>query len=175
MTTGSECLFTTWTPEVKSCFKEWSKNLKRKISAPDTGEILSFVFGEGEKISQVSNQVSTALTEYNRNFQALSQHEIRVDYNLNSLTQMTENITRYEKELYTSNLISSLLSQQNFKRLFNSLRMTNNLQQLTYILQTAGIDALLVKLSNAILKITPVCVIKDNQCVQANLLGVPQP
>ena len=84
---------------------------------------------------------------------------------------MTENITRYEKELYTSNLISSLLSQQNFKRLFSSLKMSNNLKQLTYILQSAGINALLAKLSNALLKITPVCVIKNNQCVAHNYLS----
>ena len=84
---------------------------------------------------------------------------------------MTQNITKYEKDLYTSNLISSLLSQANFKRLFSSLRITNNLQQLTYILQTAGINALLAKLSNALLKVTPVCVIRNNQCVTHNYLS----
>ena len=148
VTTGAECLSTTWTPNIRSCFKEWSQSLKMKVREPDRGEFLSFVFGEGQKISQVSDQVSLALTEYNKNFQALSEHENRVDFNLNSLSQMTQNITKYEKELYTSNLISSLLSQANFKRLFSSLRITNIIQQLTYILQTAGINALLAKLSN---------------------------
>ena len=127
--------------------------------------MLSWAFGEGEKISQVSHTMSTALGEYNENFQNLGKHEMKIDYNINTLTKMTENITRYEKELYTSNLISSVLSQQNFKRLFNSLRMSNDLKELNYILSTAGIDQLLVNLSNALLKINPICVIRDNQCV----------
>ena len=105
--------------------------------------------------------MSTALEEYNENFQALGKHEMKIDYNINTLTKMTENITRYEKELYTSNLIASVLSQQNFKRLFSSLQMTNNLKQLNYILSTDGIDELLVNLINALLKINPICVIRS--------------
>ena len=52
VTTGAECLSTTWTPNIKSCFKEWSQGLKRKVRESDTGEFLSFVFGEGEKIGE---------------------------------------------------------------------------------------------------------------------------
>ena len=106
-----------------------------------------------------------ALKEYNHNFQELSAHETKVDFNLNSLTQMTANITKYERHLYTLNVISSLLSAANFKRLYGNLRISNDLQQITSILQTAGMDLLLQKLSNALLKKTPVCQIKKGQCV----------
>ena len=84
---------------------------------------------------------------------------------------MTQNITKYERHLYTTNVISSLLSAANFKRLYSSLRISNNLQQLTSILQTAGVDLLLKKLSNALLKVTPVCVIRKGQCVTHSYLS----
>ena len=66
--------------------------------------------------------------------------------------------------MYTTNVVSSLLSAANFKRLYGSLRICNSLQQLTSILQTAGVDLLLKKLSNALLKVTPVCQIRKGQC-----------
>ena len=167
---GVGCLSRSWNTRIRDCFKGWAQNLKRKIRRPNN-EFLSYLFGEGEKISEVSDQVSLALTEYNHNFQALSEHETKVDFNLNSLTQMTQNITRYERHLYTTNVISSLLSAANFKRLYSSLRISNNLQQLTSILQTAGVDLLLKKLSNALLKVTPVCVIRKGQCVTHSYLS----
>ena len=77
--------------------------------------MLSWALGEGQQISQVSQTMKTALGEYNANFQNLGKHEMKMDYNINSLTKITENITRYEKALYTSNLISSVLSQKIFK------------------------------------------------------------
>ena len=70
-----------------------------------------------------------------------------------------------ERHLYTSNVISSLLSAANFKRLYGNLRISNDLQQLTSILQNAGVDQLLQKLSDALLKKTPVCRITKGRCV----------
>ena len=59
--------------------------------------MLSWVFGEGEKISQVSLTMEKALGEYNTNFKNLGKHEQKLDYNINSLTRNMENITSYEK------------------------------------------------------------------------------
>ena len=61
--------------------------------------------------------------------------------------------------------MKSVLSEQNFKFLFNSLKMSNNLKELNDILTNAGIDELLTNLNNALLKINPICVIRDNHCI----------
>ena len=162
---SESCLFLEWTSEIKKCFRDWSNILKRKVRNPGAGELLSWAFGEGEQIGQVSSTVDKAISEYNVNFKNMNQHELKLDYNINSLTKIQENITRYEKALYTNNLISSVLSQQNFKRLFNSLKMSNNLKELSSILSNAGIEELITNLSNALLKINPACVIEDNHCI----------
>ena len=162
---SNACLSEEWTPKIKTCFKNWSNILERNIRAPSAGEMLSWAFGEGQRIDSVSNTMSSALKKYNENFQNLNTHEMKIDYNINSLSKITANITRYEQQLHTSNLISSVLSQQNFKRLFNSLKMSNHLKELEYILSKAGIDQLLVNLNNALLNINPMCVIRDNLCV----------
>ena len=61
---GVGCLSRELNTRIRECFKVWSQNLKRKIRRPDTGEFLSYLFGEGQKISEVSDQVNLALTEY---------------------------------------------------------------------------------------------------------------
>ena len=162
---SDSCLFVDWSPEIRMCFKKWSTLLERNIRNPGVGEIISWAVGEGQQISQVSRTMKTALGEYNTNFQNLGKHELKMDYNINSLTKITENITRYEQALHTNNLISSVLSQQNFKRLFHSLKMSNDLKELNDILEKAGINQLLINLSNALLKTNPRCVIRDNQCI----------
>ena len=101
--------------------------------------------------------MSKALQDYNHNFEQLAAHSNKVDYNLNSLSAMTANISAYERHLYMSNMISSLSAAQNFKRLYGNLQISNDLVQLTAILNTAGVDELLQKLSDGLLKTTPMC------------------
>ena len=48
--------------------------------------------------------------------------------------------------------------------------MSNNLKELNDILTNAGIDELLTNLSNALLKINPICEIRDNHCISFRYL-----
>ena len=161
---GIGCLARHWDSRIRSCFKKWANSLKRNCRKPNN-EFLSYVLGEGESISQISDQVSRALQDYNHNFQELAAHSNKVDYNLNSLSQMTANISAYERHLYKSNVISSLLAAQNSERLYGNLQISNDLMTLTTILNTAGVDKLLQKLSDGLLKHTPRCRIIKGKCV----------
>ena len=89
---------------------EWSKSLKR---TKRDNQFLSYMLGEGGTISQISNQVSTAIKAYNRNFAKLASHSHKVDVNLNTLSEVTTNLSNYEKHHYESGIISSLLKTSN--------------------------------------------------------------
>ena len=57
---GVACLSRFRDDRIRTCFKGWAKNLKRKIRRPNN-EFLSYLFGEGECILQISDHVSMAL------------------------------------------------------------------------------------------------------------------
>lgn len=57
------------------------------------------------------------------------------------------------------------MTAQNFQRLYGNLKISNDLIQFTEILNNAGIDELLDKLSNGRLKNTQVCKIIKGRCI----------
>ena len=121
---------------------------------------MSYALGEGESISEISQQVSSALKSYNRNFEKLAAHEHRVDMNVNTLSAITENVTAYEKHHYESQIIQSILASGKIRRITSIMQMGSDLT-----LQQADIESLMKQISDGLLKITPVCQLRKGQCM----------
>ena len=134
------------------------KRIKRE------NQFISYLIGEGETISQISQQVSAALESYNRNFVKLSLHEHKVDLNLNTLSTVTANLSSYEKHHYETQIISSLLIAGNFQRIHGNIQMGQDLTELRNILHGAGINTLLEQISDGLVKTTQVCQLQKGMC-----------
>lgn len=143
------------------CFLHWSKNLKR---TKHENQFLSYMIGEGQTISDISQQVSMALESYNRNFVKLALHEHRVDLNLNTLSAITTNLSSYERHHNESQIISSILTAGNFKRIHGNMQMGSDFAELRQILHDAGIDSLLKQISDGLLKTNQVCQLQKGKC-----------
>ena len=158
---GLGCIAKQWNNRIKRCFLNWSNNLKR---TKQENQFLSYMIGEGETISDISQQVSTALELYKRNFAKLARHKHKVDMNLNTLSAINTNLTSYERHHYESQIISSILTSGNIKRITENMQMGSDLADLRQILHGAEIDSLLKQISDGLLKINPVCQLQKGRC-----------
>ena len=155
------CVSKSWDKKTRECFLTWSQNLPRTKRGSD---FLSYALGEGESISKISEQVSSALKTYNRNFQALAAHEHRVDQNLNTLSEIATNVSAYEQFHYESQIIQSILASGNIRRINAGMQMASDLAALSHILKKADIETLVTQISDGLLEITPTCRLKMGKC-----------